>query len=76
MIVPPPIRRALRQWTAWREARQRQQRFARMLRVNPDLRRAQQALEQDRRRHAATRADAAQMRAATTDMLRRSVTHG
>ena len=75
MIVPPYITRALRHWTAWHEGRKRQQRFARMLRVNPDLRRAQEALERDRHRHAATRADAALMRAATTDMLRRA-THG
>jgi hypothetical protein len=75
MIVPPIVRRAIRQWSAWREARQRQERFARMLRVNPDLRRAQQALERDRRSHRPSRTDAAQMRAATTDMLRRA-THG
>ena len=75
MIVPPYIRRALKGWLSWREARQRQLRFARMLRVNPDLRRAQQALERDRQAHRPTRSDAAQMRAATTEMLRRA-THG
>jgi hypothetical protein len=69
------IARALRGWLNWREARQRQQRFARMLKVNPDLRRAQQQLERDRQAHRPTRSDAAQMRAATHQMLRSSI-HG
>lgn len=76
MIVPPPIRRALRQWTAWREARQRQQRFARMLRVNPDLRAAHDRLERDRKRHARSLPDIIAMREAVHAELRREVTHG
>ena len=76
MIVPPPIRRALRQWTAWREARQRQARFARMLRVNPDLRLAHERLERDRKRHARSLPDIIAMREAVHAELRREVRHG
>ena len=71
MTVPPFVRRALSGWLSWREDRQRQQRFARMLRVNPDLRRAQQALERDRRSHYRCQPDLAAMRAAVADQLRR-----
>ena len=62
MIVPPYITRALKGWTAWREARQRQKRFVRMLMVNPDLRLAHERLERDRKRHARSLPDIMAMR--------------
>lgn len=76
MIVPPPVRRAFRAWLKWREARQRQERREMMLRASPTLRAAAELHDLHSRQHQATRTDAAQMRSATTDMLRRSVTHG
>lgn len=72
MIVPPYITRALRQWTAWREARQRQKRFARMLMVNP----AHERLERDRKRHAQSLPDILAMREAVHAELRREARHG
>lgn len=75
MIVPPPVRRAFRQWQAWREARQRQKRLDLMLRASPSLRAAAELHDLHIRQHRPTRADIAMMRAATTDMLRRA-THG
>ena len=76
MIVPPYITRALKGWTAWREARQRQKRFARMLMVNPDLRAAHERLERDRKRHARSLPDIIAMREAVHAELRREVRHG
>ncbi len=73
ITVPAIVRRALRAWQRHIEARQRAKRLQMMLRVSPDLRAAHDRLERDRRRHAATKADRAALRAATTDMLRRSV---
>jgi hypothetical protein len=73
MIVPPYIARALRGWTAWREARQRQKRFVRMLMVNPDLRAAHERLERDRKRHARSLPDIMAMREAVHAELRREV---
>jgi hypothetical protein len=75
MIVPPYIRRALKGWHDWREARQRQKRREMMLRASPTLRAAAELHDLHLRQHRATRDDVALMRAATTDMLRRNV-HG
>lgn len=54
---------------ARKEARQRQKRFARMLRVNPQLRLAHERLERDRKRHATSRGDLLAMRAAVHSQL-------
>jgi len=67
--VPPFVRRALAAW----EAHQRRKRFARLLTINPDLRRAHVSLERDRRRHRSTRDDINAMRAAMTARLEREV---
>lgn len=75
MIVPPYIARALKGWTAWREARQRQKRREMMLRASPTLRAAAALHDRHMRQHRATRDDVALMRDATTQMLRRA-THG
>ena len=76
MIVPPIVRRALKGWLNWREARQRQKRFARMLMVNPDLRAAHERSERDRKRHARSLPDIMAMREAVHAELRREARHG
>lgn len=76
MIVPPIVHRALKGWLNWREARQRQKRFVRMLMVNPDLRLAHERLERDRKRHARSLPDIIAMREAVHAELRREVRHG
>lgn len=58
---------------AFIERHQRAQRFRRMLSVSPELRKAHEALERDRRQHKATRADIMAKRNALHEMLRRKV---
>lgn len=60
-------------WLAHREARRRQQRFARLCRVAPELSAAHDALLNDRRHHRSTRADIAAMRRAMSERLRREI---
>ena len=67
------IHRTVREWLAHREARQRQQRFARLCRVAPELSAAHDALLSDRRHHRSTRADIAAMRRAISERLRREI---
>lgn len=73
MIVPPYIARALRGWVTWREARQRQRRFARMLRVNPELRVRAEIHHRLQEGHKPSRAALKALRDATTAELRREV---
>lgn len=75
MIVPPPVRRALRAWQLWREARQRQARFARMLRVNPELRVRAEIHHRMQEGHKPSKAAWKALRDATTAELRREVNH-
>lgn len=78
-MTPAFVRWAGRQLRPWRErmeARQRQERFARLLRIDPSLKRAHEALERDRKRHAPTRADIMAMRDALHAELKRELRHG
>jgi len=65
--------RQLRPFRDHMEARRRRERFARLLRIDPQLKHAHEALERDRRRHAPTRADLMAMRQALHAELRREV---
>lgn len=75
-MTPSFVRWAAKQLRPWQdriEARQRRERLARMLRVDPQLRAAHEALERDRKRHAPTKADIAAMRHAVHSRLWREV---
>lgn len=77
MITTPAwIRRALRDWQEWRQHRQSQARFARLMRADPALRRA--AMDHDRhlKAHRPSRADSAAMSDAIHARLRMEVRHG
>lgn len=74
--VPPYIARALRSWQLWRETRQRQDRFARMLRVDPDLMAAHERRCRHMRQHDATAQDLKEMQDRLHNMLSREVRHG
>lgn len=69
-------RRAIADWRAYWERRQRQARFARLCRVAPELSAAHEALRRDRQQHRPTRADLAAIRQAMSARLRREITHG
>ena len=68
--------RQLRPFRDHIEAHQRQQRYARMLRASPDLRRRAEAHERKQARHEPSKAEWLGMRDATNNMLRRSTHHG
>lgn len=76
MIVPPYIRRALKGWLNWREARQRQHRREMMFRADPGLLAAHERLCRKRGQHDATAQELRELQDRVHNLLRRSVSHG
>lgn len=78
-MSPSFIRWARKHWniiTAHMEARQRQDRFARMLRADPVLRAAHERRLQHHSHHDATAQDLRELQTRLHDMLRQGVRHG
>lgn len=68
--------RIITAWQSHREARQRQERWSRLCRVDPELSAASERLSKHRKAHKQTRADLARIKAGMTRRLRGEVSHG